>query len=266
MTFRFLLVFISSLACASCTSTPVTHSPDRDLGFLWVKHAAEYEAVSRQVYQAAGLALADFVADQSWSALPGQDDAEGLPPAIIFDVDETVVSNVDFQLTFERPFDNWKLDEWSSSGPSLPVPGFTDFARAARTAGVKLFFVTNRPCELINGNDDPCPQQTTTLDDIAEAGIQTDADHVMLAYEREDWTKEKLVRRELIARTHRIIMLIGDDLSDFIPCVRATAAAPCTASASAESRRQAVERHSRYLGNGWYVLPGPMHGSWTSFR
>jgi len=264
MTFRFFGVFIFSLACASCASTPGGYSPDRDLGLLWVKYAAEYEAVSRQVYQAASLALADFIDDQSWSALPGQEDAEGMQPAIIFDVDETVVSNVDFQLTFERPFQNWKLDEWSSSGPSSPVPGFTDFARAARDAGVELYFVTNRPCEPIDGNDDPCPQQGTTLDDIAEAGIQTDADHVMLAYEREDWTKEKLVRRKLIAKTHRIIMLIGDDLNDFIPCVRATPAPPCTASASSESRRQAVERHAAYLGKGWYVLPNPMHGSWTS--
>lgn len=263
---RSLTVFVWVLVCTSCAETPATRAPDTDLGLLWVKHAAEYEALSRQVYQAAGLALEDFVADQSWTALPGQEDAEGLRPAIIFDVDETVVSNVDFQLTYEPPFENWKLDEWTGSRPASPVPGFSAFAQAARDAGVELFFVTNRPCEPVAGIDDPCPQHQTTIDDIHETGITTDAEHVMLAYQRADWTKEKLSRRELVAATHRVIMLIGDDLGDFIPCVRATPAAPCTEPASAESRRLAVERFAGRWGNGWYVLPNPMHGSWTTVQ
>jgi acid phosphatase len=264
MTLRFSFVPILVPLLAACTTTSVGHVPERDLGLLWVKHAAEFEATSRQVYQAAGRALEDFVADQSWSALPWQEDAEGLRPAIIFDVDETVVSNVDFQLGFERPFENRKLDEWSRSGPSTPIPGFAEFAHAARQAGVELFFVTNRPCEFIAGDPDPCPQQRTTIDDIAEAGIETDADHVLLAYEQEGWGKEKLVRRQLIAASHRVIMLIGDDLGDFIPCVREKPAGPCTEAATAESRRRAVERHADRWGHGWYVLPNPMHGSWTS--
>lgn len=264
MAFRSLLVFITIIVCVSCSTTPVAKAPERDLGLLWVKHAAEYEAVSRQVYQAAELALANFVKDQSWSALPGQEDAEGLRPAIIFDVDQTVVSGVDFQFTHERPFQNWKHNEWSANNAAMPVPGFTRFATAARDAGVELFFLTNRPCAPIDGIDDPCPQKQTALDDIVEAGIDTDADHVMLSETPEGWTREKLTRRELVAKTHRIIMLIGDDLSDFVPCVRKKPAAPCTESATKESRKQAVEQYSEYWGNGWYVLPNPMHGSWTT--
>ena len=264
MMIRSLSVFVFVLFATSCTTTPVTDAPDEDLALLWVKHAAEYEALSRQVYQAAELALTDFVEDQSWTALPGQDDVEGLRPAIIFDVDETVASNVDFQLTFEPPFENWKHYEWSRANPALPVPGFAQFATAAREAGVELFFVTNRPCELVEGNDDPCPQQQSTIDDVVEAGVETDADHVMLAYERDDWTKEKITRRQHVAKTHRVIMLFGDDLGDFIYCTRAKPAAPCTEPATKESRRLAVEQFSGRWGNGWYVLPNPMHGSWTS--
>ncbi len=33
-----------------------------------------------------------------------------------------------------------------------------------------------------------------------------------------------------------------------------------------ESRESLVEEFSGYWGNGWYILPGPTHGSWTSFR
>ncbi|MDH3373068.1 MAG: hypothetical protein OEM85_06780 [Gammaproteobacteria bacterium] len=263
---RFLSVFVFVLMFASCTTTPVAHAPDRDLGLLWVKHAAEYEAVTRQVYQAARLALPRLIEDQFWTALPGQEDAEGLRPAIIFDMDETVVSGIDFQLTHERPFENWKHEAWSMANTASAVPGFVRFAVAARDAGVELFFVTNRPCEPIVGSNDPCPQQIIAMTDIVETGIETDADHVMLAFEQSDWTKEKAVRRQHIARTHRVIMLFGDDLSDFIPCVRAKPAAPCTEAATADSRRRAVEQFSDYWGNGWYVLPNPMHGSWTSAR
>ena len=263
---RTLIASVFVLTCAGCAATPAGHSPDRDLGLLWVKHAAEYTAVSTQVYKAAELALPGFIEDTSWSALPEQTDAAHLPTAIIFDVDETVVNNVDFQLGFERPFANWKLDSWSAATLATPIPGVQRFAKAAQDAGVTLFFITNRPCEPIAGIDDPCPQKQTTLEDIAEAGIDTDADHVMLSGERPEWGREKLVRRELIARSHRIILLIGDDLSDFIPCVRKKVAAPCTEAATAASRQQSTELFRNYWGNGWYILPNPMHGSWTSVK
>ena len=263
---RFVFVMTLAWLCSACTTTPASHDPQDDMGLLWVKHAAEYEALTRQVYQAAALALPGLVDDQSWSVVPGQRDCEGMRPAIIFDVDETVVSNVDFQLSFERPFDDWKLNAWSSSGPSAPLAGFAEFAAAARKAGVALFFVTNRPCEVLEGSDDPCPQEQTTIDDVIEAGIDTDAEHVMLAFERDDWTKEKVTRREHVAATHRVIMLFGDDLGDFIPCVRAKPSGPCDVPATAESRREAVARHAKYWGHGWYVLPNPMHGSWTTVK
>jgi acid phosphatase len=99
----------------------------------------------------------------------------------ILDVDETVVSNIDFQLTFERPFENWKLDEWTRNTAATPIHGVKEFVEAARAAGVTVFFVTNRPCEPIDGIDDPCPQRQSTIDDISEVGIETDADLVFLS-------------------------------------------------------------------------------------
>ena len=112
--------------------------------------------------------------------------------------------------------------------------------------------------------NDPCPQKLTTIDDIHEIGIDVGADHVMLADERPGWDREKQVRRDYVAETHRVIMLIGDDLSDFIPCVREKPTGPCTSAATRLSREEALQKHILYWGNGWYILPNPMHGSWTS--
>ncbi len=90
--------------------TGIGTRPERDLGLQWVKHSAEYQAIARQVYRSAEAALPGYIDDTTWSAMPGQASAADLPPAVILDVDETVVSNVDFQLTFERPFANHKLN------------------------------------------------------------------------------------------------------------------------------------------------------------
>jgi acid phosphatase len=249
----------------SCTTTPVAHSPEDDLGLLWVKHAAEYPAITKQVYQSAAAALPGFIADQSWSALPGQEDAEGLRPAVILDVDETVVSNIDFQISYERPFTNRKLYEFYRQNAAIPVPGVVEFVTTARQAGVDVFFVTNRPCELIDDDPDPCPQKRGVIEEIESIGIATDDKHVMLA-DQHGWDRAKIGRRQHIARTHRVIMLIGDDLGDFVPCVRKKLYGPCAEPATKESRKRLVEKFSGYWGNGWYILPGPTHGSWTSFR
>ncbi len=274
-TTRVSLILTALVMLAACASVPApapnpepspAHDHRKDLGLLWVKHAAEYRAIAEQVYRTAEEALPAYIDDTSWSAMPGQNNADDLPPAVILDVDETVVSNVDFQLSFERPFANHKLDEWSSHYNSLPISGVKDFVEAAREKGVTVFFLTNRPCELIDGSDSPCPQEGTTVDDIREVGIAVEPEYVMLSGEQPGWDREKLVRRELIAETHRVIMLIGDDFGDFVPCARKKIVAPCTSAATRASRAEALKKYDRYWGRGWYILPNPMHGSWTSVR
>ncbi len=264
---RIALV-VSSLMVFGCAGTAPSEqspaAPPVDLGQQWVKHAAEYRAITRQVYGRATAALPAFIEDPNWSALPQQEDAGDLPPAVILDVDETVVSNVDFQLSFEPPFANWKLEAWTSSTVATPIEGVREFVETARNLGVTVFFVTNRPCELKEGNPDPCPQRQTTIDDIAEVGIETDADHVFLSEER-GWTREKVTRRLFVAERYRVLMLVGDDYGDFIPCMRSSPRAPCTEAATAEDRLAALDEYADYWGNGWYILPNPMHGSWTSF-
>jgi 5'-nucleotidase (lipoprotein e(P4) family) len=265
-TTRTLPIVTVVLLLAGCATEVPTYNPEDDLGLFWVKHAAEYEAVTRQVYGTATRALPGFIADRSWSALPWQTSAEDLPTAVILDVDETAVNNVDFQINYERPFENYKLDLWDREHTAQPVPGVVEFVRAARAAGVDVFFLTNRPCEQYEGQDDVCPQKQTVLKDLQELGIPTEPEFVTLADEQPHWKREKLVRRQLIGESHRVIMLIGDDLGDFVPCVRKKVHAPCTQAGTRASRDAALEKYAEYWGKGWYILPNPMHGSWTSVR
>jgi acid phosphatase len=106
------------------------------------------------------------------------------------------------------------------------------------------------------------------IQDLLEAGLPatTTTENVFLAGERPGWGKEKRARYEWIAEDYRIIQLIGDDLSDFIPCVRRSPVDPCTEGGTISNRLEAATEYDVYWGAGWYILPNPMHGSWTSVR
>lgn len=255
-----LLTFISSLAACAGQEIP----KETESGILWVESAAEYDALTLQAYQNATRVLDDLIADRSWTALPGQTGMEELPTAIVLDVDETALSNINFQLQLEGSFSHEAFDAWQNSNPSVRMLGAPEFIQTARGKGVTVFFITNRPCHERDFAPGPCPQEAITLADLSSAGIKTDSDHLMLVGEQAEWTREKRVRQDLVGESHRVIMLIGDDLGDFLPCVRAKPVAPCPA-ATAQDRTRMTLEHRDYWGLGWHMLPNPMHGSWSSF-
>ena len=252
------------LAGACAPMQEVDEAPRQSI--LWVRDSAEYRAISRQVYGAASLALPGMIADKNWSALPDQVGAGDLPPAVILDVDETALTNPVFQMSLEPPFTDKKLNDWSIAHVATPVPGAVEFLRQATDAGVAVFFVTNRPCVPDTAGDDPCPQKSVVIGDLVEAGLPANESNTSLSGERPEWGKEKIVRRDWIAKNYRVIMLIGDDLSDFIPCVRRRPVAPCTDGGTIANRYALTDEYDAYWGAGWFILPNPMHGSWTSVK
>jgi acid phosphatase len=264
-------VIISALLLAACTTSPQrdTASPvsaaDVDIGIRWAEFSAEYQAISAQVYAEARRDLPRLLADPTWSALPGQTAVAGKPPAIILDVDETVVSNAEYQESLTiAPYSSFGHFDWMRNHEAVPIKGAAEMIEAARAAGVAVFFLTNRACESFDGVDGDCPYEEVTIEDLREAGLDSDPEHVLMAWEQPGWNKEKLNRREHIGKTHRVIMLFGDDFADFVHCTRAKPLAPCTEPATRASRQAAVDTYAGYWGEGWYILPNPMHGSWTT--
>ncbi len=256
-----LLILGTVTIFGACTTQhEIDDTPNQS--YLWVRDAAEYRAVSTQVYHAASLALPGLIADETWSAIPYQTNAETLPPAIIMDIDQTLVNGIDFQLGHEPPFTAQKFDDWNASHVATPVPGAPEFVKLARASGVRVFFLTNRFCDTTT--DESCTQKVIAVQDLNEAGIPADDADVSLAGERPNWGSEKKVRRDYIAEDFRVIMLFGDDLGDFIPCVRHRPVAPCTTGGTIANRYALTDEHAAYWGAGWYVLPNPMYGSWTS--
>ena len=266
-------VIISALLLSACatsiqrdTETPAA-TDDVDIGIRWAEFSAEYQAISAQVYAEARRDLPRLLADPDWTALPGQTDVADKPPAIVLDVDETVVSNAEYQKTLRvTPYSRFGHFDWMRNNKAVPIRGAAETIDAARAAGVAVFFLTNRACEKFDGADGDCPYEEVTIEDLREAGLDSDPEHVLMAWEQPGWNKEKLNRREHIAKTHRVIMVFGDDYGDFVHCTRAKPLPPCTEPATRASRHAAVDTYAEYWGEGWYILPNPMHGSWTSVR
>ena len=252
-----LVALISLLtACESKTGEP-------DHAILWAAHSVEYQAVSAQVYAQATRDIPRLLADASWSAVPGFEGDAEKPPAVILDVDETILSGTDLELTM-IPFSTQRQYEWAIEHKAVPIRGVAEFITAAQSAGIEVFILTNRPCDQYEGTTGDCPIEEATLQDLREVGINVDAEHALFVNERPGWDREKVVRREFIAETHRVIMVFGDNFADFVACSRGTPKVPCTTPATRASRSEDLDKYSEYWGNGWYILPNPMYGSWTS--
>src|SRR4030088_2700231 len=66
---------------------------------LWTRHSAEYKAIAWQTFQTARLRLLEARADRNWTAAPEQEAPFGdLPPAIILDLDETLLDNSSYRV------------------------------------------------------------------------------------------------------------------------------------------------------------------------
>ena len=214
----------------------------------WTQTSAEYAAAARQAYVLATLMLDRALEDRSWTAAQEQgDNFGGLRPAVILDVDETVLDNSPHQarsvlddVEFNR--DDWHV--WVREEQAVPVPGALEFTQYAASRNVRVFYVTNRRHEV----------EEPTRRNLAAYGfpLEDDVDTLLTRDERPDWTGEKGTRRAIVAADHRVLMLIGDNLGDFVDGVNV----------SVEERAAIVERHAGFWGERWIVLPNPQYGSW----
>lgn len=236
---------------------------------LWVRNSAEFRAASEIIYRSARDALARGLADSSWSAEPAQTgDFSALPPAVVMDIDDTVLDNSEPQarmilkVTCPAEFAaEW--DAWLAERAAPAVPGAAGFIRAARGMKdrlgrpVRVFFITNRECSRRAGNDAACPQQDDTLANLRALGLDapTLADDLMIKGEKPEWPSEKLPRRLEVARDYRIVLNVGDDFGDFLPDVRRQ---------DVPARERARCANRERWGAHWFVIPNPMYGSWQA--
>ncbi len=119
------------------SETPAYRSLDAN---LYIQTSAEYRAACYQAFQLASLRL------QQMLPAARQDVRT---PAVILDLDETVLDNRGFQnwmLQHSVAFDQAWFDRWEQSGGDEVklVPGAKEFIEQAKQLGVKVVFISNR--------------------------------------------------------------------------------------------------------------------------
>lgn len=165
MRLTLTLALLAALAGAGChrdavraplpVASAMPAAADDNLNaVLWMQTSAEYRANSLQTYRAAARLLDRAIKDRSWDALDAAERsnaARGLPPAVILDVDETVLDNSPYQARLVAAggeYDEAQWAAWVREQKATAIPGVLEFAKAARTRGVALFFISNRAVDL----------------------------------------------------------------------------------------------------------------------
>lgn len=242
-------------ATASATpATPAGPGADDNLNaVLWVQTSAEYRAATETVYRAAADKLELALKQKNWDALVPDERgnaATGLAPAVVMDVDETVLDNSPYQARLVRDgkqYDEVSWDAWVAEKKAKPLPGVVDFAKAANAKGVTVLYLSNRAEHL----------QAATLANLRAVGMPVKDDSVFLGLGTfvegcEQNGSEKNCRRKLAGQKYRVLMQFGDQLGDFVQVVANTP----------DGRNQLLEQYHDWFGERWWMLPNPTYGSW----
>ena len=243
----------SAAATPKAAKTASVPAHDNLNAVLWVQRAAEYDAVTQTVYHAAAEELDKALKQANWDALVPTERgnaATGLPPAVVMDVDETVLDNSPYQARLVRDdasYDEATWDLWVAEKKAKAVPGVVDFAKAAAAKGVTILYISNRAVHL----------KDATIANLKAVGMPVKDDSVFLGLGThvegcEQDGSEKNCRRKLAGQKYRVLMQFGDQLGDFVQIVANTP----------QDRDGLYEEYADWFGERWFMLPNPTYGSW----
>ncbi len=241
----------ASVATASVANVPAPH--DNLNAVVWLQTSVEARLLYEQAYRAAIDRLDAAIKDKAWDALPKDERTAPiakLPPAVVLDVDETVLDNSPYQARLIRDgkdYNEATWADWVHERTARVIPGALAFAKAASAKGIRVIYLSNRAQDL---NDD-------TLANLRALGFPIAGQDVFLGLGTfvegcEQNGTEKTCRRQLVGRNYRVLMQFGDQLGDFVGVVANTP----------EGRSAAIQPYLDWIGERWFVLPNPTYGSW----
>ncbi|MCM2533790.1 5'-nucleotidase, lipoprotein e(P4) family [Neobacillus pocheonensis] len=204
------------------------------MSVLWFQKAGEAKALYYQGYNIGKMRLDEILRKKTKN--------NALKPAVVLDLDETVIDNSPDQAwkVINGKADPLNWNEWINRAEAKALPGALDFLKYADSKGVAIFYISNRNEE----------QKSVTIKNLQSVGLpQADVDHVLLQQPGE---KGKETRRQQVAKTHEIVLLFGDNLGDFSGFDHL----------SVSGRIHEVDRQRDNFGKKLIVFPNPMYGDW----
>jgi len=200
------------------------------------QRAGEYKALCFQAYNLATLRVGEELKTTS-----------SLPRAVVTDIDETVLDNSPYAVHrslqgLDYTPDTWK--EWTKRAEADTLCGAKTFFNYAAANNVEVFYITNR-------DED---ERESTLANLKKFGFPyADNAHLILRQPKTSSSKEE--RRQALAKTHNIVLLLGDNLADFSPLFD---------SKIEMERNQRVQNNKDLFGQKFIVLPNAGYGDWEA--
>ncbi|MFP5042446.1 5'-nucleotidase, lipoprotein e(P4) family [Parasediminibacterium sp. JCM 36343] len=203
---------------------------------LWQQTASEYRALCYQAFNIASLRLEKIKATKK---------NKGLPLAIITDLDETILDNsyCEAQLIKEgKEYSSNTWKDWTNKSAATGVPGAVDFLNEAHRQKVDIFYISNRNVSELG----------TTLINLQKLGLpDADTAHCLFV----TTTSGKEPRRKIVAEKYNVIMMLGDNLNDFMDIFEQK---------SIEARFAETDKMREEWGKKFIVLPNSTYGEWEN--
>ena len=168
------------------------------------------------------------------------------PYSIVLDLDETVLDNSPYQaenIILGRGYDSKSWDEWVNMKKAKAVPGAKEFLQFADKNGVKIYYISDRTES----------QLEATIENLRAEGIPVQTNDSVLLKNKDD-KSGKANRREYVKNHTQLIMLFGDNLSDF----------DLFSSKSIDERNAKVEELSKEFGDRFIIFPNPLYGAFET--
>ena len=242
----FLIILITSSSYSFSSEKDKSFQEQSILSVLYVQTSTEFAANNLQTYLNATEALERALEDSSWSAaLEQKENFRDKPPAIIIDIDETVLDNSPFQsrtiLSGLSYPNGWS--EWVNESKANAVEGVYDFLHYANDKEVEIFYLTNRLESY----------RAPTIENLINLGLPFKNDN-MLLMRKEENSRDKTERRKQVADKNRVVLIIGDQLTDFISTKEAYV--------FHTDRKKLAKKYSDMWGTKWFMITNPTYGRW----
>ena len=209
-------------------------SRENTMGTLWYQNAAEVDALYQQGYNVATNKLKELLKQPT-----------NKPYSIVLDIDETVLSNIPFQVKMIKDgtaFNPKLWDEWVQKAEATPVAGAKEFLQFADKNKVQIYYISDRTDAQVDA----------TIKNLEAQGLPVQGrDHLMF---KKEGDKSKEGRRQEVFKHTNLVMLFGDNLVDFAEF----------STKSEADRDKMFEQLKAEFGDKFIIFPNPMYGSWES--
>lgn len=236
-------LWIALVCMMSCSSSRVAESstqsapvavPGKLFATIFQEKAAEYRALCYQAYNVA-----------MWRVDQYKKESGALPPAIMTDVDETVLSNATYQAQQTlagKDYDPESWYAWTASGTADTVPGALQFLRYAAARGFAIFYVTNRKEN----------ERAGTLANLQKFDFPFAVNEHLLLRTSE---ASKKARKEQIMENYEVVLFVGDNLNDMSDAFE---------NKNVAGRFAVTDAHRQLFGEKFIVLPNAVYGDWEN--